>query len=106
MQPRGAGSGVIVDQRLGYIITNFHVVDGGEKVFVTYEGSEPYEVKVIGVDPGTDLALLQFLNVPKGLTQVDFGDSSYLEVGQRILAIGNPFGLQRTLTTGIISSLG
>ncbi|MDR2337263.1 MAG: trypsin-like peptidase domain-containing protein [Deltaproteobacteria bacterium] len=103
---QGIGSGVIVDALEGYVITNYHVISGGQQIAVTLSNGKAYKVKLIGADADSDLALLKLLEVPEGLVAVEFGNSSQLEVGQQVLAIGNPFGLERTLTTGIISSLG
>jgi S1-C subfamily serine protease len=100
----GAGSGSIID-RQGNILTNFHVIDGAEQIQVTLFDSTNYPAKVVGVDPATDVAVLKINAPPELLNPVVFGSSSNLLVGQRIFAIGNPFGLERTLTTGIISSL-
>jgi len=102
----GSGSGVIIDGLKGYVVTNHHVIENAERVFVTLANGQSYTVKSIGQDPDNDIALLQIKDAPKGLVEIPFGDSEELEVGQRVLAIGNPFGLQRTLTTGIVSSLG
>lgn len=102
----GAGSGFIVDADNSYVITNYHVVSEAEQAAVTLSDGQPYAVKVVGLDPDTDLALLQLVSPPQGLVSLPFANSSDLDIGQRVLAIGNPFGLDRTLTTGIISSLG
>ncbi len=102
----GTGSGVIIDSENGYIITNQHVVGTGDKIVIALGDGETYECKLIGQDPDNDIALVQILNPPKNLIEAKLGDSSILAVGQRVLAIGNPFGLNQTLTTGIISSLG
>jgi S1-C subfamily serine protease len=102
----GTGSGVIVDKKKGYIVTNFHVITGGDQLSVTLSDGQSYPVKLVGQDLDSDIALLQIANPPDGLVDAEFGDSDSLEVGQKVLAIGNPFGLNRTLTTGIISSLG
>ena len=100
----GAGSGIVLDSR-GHVLTNFHVVDGAKEIQVLlYEGSSHHAV-IVGADPATDVAVLK-VDAPGNLLEpVQFGDSSDLRVGQRVFAIGNPFGLERTLTTGIISSL-
>ena len=102
----GSGSGVVIDKDQGLVITNFHVIEGADRAAVTLADGSTHGVKVIGQDPDNDLALLQIKDPPADLVAAEFGDSSTLEVGQRVLAIGNPFGLQRTLTTGIVSSLG
>ena len=102
----GSGSGSIIDQR-GYVLTNHHVIKDAYKVFVNLADGTRAEGKVIGSDPENDLAVVKF-DPPKGmsLTVVPYGDSSNLKVGQKVLAIGNPFGLERTLTRGIVSGLG
>ena len=102
----GSGSGVIIDGKQGLIITNDHVIGSASEVMVSIDSADSYPVKLIGRDPGLDLALLQFVEVPKDLIAAPLGDSQPLDVGQRVLAIGNPFGLDRTLTQGIVSSLG
>ena len=106
MPTEGFGSGIVLDSQ-GYILTNHHVVKGAEHLQVTlYDGSNT-TANLVGFDPHTDLAVIK-ITPPKGtaLTSIPFGDSSTLEVGRRVLAIGNPFGYDRTLTTGIVSSLG
>jgi S1-C subfamily serine protease len=101
----GSGSGSVIDQA-GNILTNYHVIEGAQKVAVSFGGQKNYAAKVIGGDPDTDLAVIKLLEMPKEpLTIVPLGDSSKLDVGQKVLAIGNPFGLDRTLTTGVISGL-
>ncbi len=105
--PEGEGSGSVID-RQGHILTNFHVIDlepAPKQILVTlFDGSE-YPAQIVGIDPATDVAVLK-INAPAELLfPVVFGSSSNLLVGQRVFAIGNPFGFERTLTTGIISSL-
>jgi S1-C subfamily serine protease len=101
----GAGSGSIIDDQ-GDILTNFHVIADTEKLTVSFGSGKNYPAKVIGKDPDTDLAVIRLLETPKeALTIVPMGDSDKLIVGQKVLAIGNPFGLDRTLTTGVISGL-
>lgn len=102
----GTGSGAIIDAKNALVITNFHVITNAQQITVTLANGQNYAVKLIGQDPDTELALLQIVNPPKGLTEIEFGDSSSLKVGQKVLAIGNPFGLNRTLTSGLVSSLG
>ena len=102
----GSGSGVIIDARQGLVITNFHVVTNANRVVVTLHNGTSYPVIRVGQDPDNEIALLQIVDPPSNLVAAELGDSSTLEVGQRVLAIGNPFGLNRTLTTGIVSSLG
>jgi S1-C subfamily serine protease len=101
----GSGSGSIIDQD-GDILTNYHVIEGAQKLAVSFGGQKNYTAKVVGGDPDTDLAVIKLIEMPKeALTIVPLGDSDKLEVGQKVLAIGNPFGLDRTLTTGVISGL-
>ncbi|HYR77741.1 MAG TPA: trypsin-like peptidase domain-containing protein [Pyrinomonadaceae bacterium] len=101
----GAGSGSIIDEQ-GDILTNYHVIADAEKLTVSFGSGKNYPAKVVGRDPDTDLAVIRLLETPKeALTIVPMGDSDKLIVGQKVLAIGNPFGLDRTLTTGVISGL-
>jgi S1-C subfamily serine protease len=100
---QGTGSGSIIDGE-GHIITNYHVIQNSSQLEVQIE-SEKYQARVIGIDRDNDLAVIK-VDAPRNkLTVVRFGTSSGLQVGQKVLAIGNPFGLQRTMTTGIISGL-
>jgi S1-C subfamily serine protease len=101
----GTGSGAVIDDE-GHIVTNYHVVRGAERMEVTLPDKTKFEAELIGADPNKDLAVIR-VRVPKGrLTPIPLGTSKGLLVGQKVLAIGNPYGLDRTLTTGIISSLG
>jgi S1-C subfamily serine protease len=101
----GTGSGAVIDDQ-GHIVTNFHVVRGAERLEVTLPDKTKTEATLIGADPNKDLAVIR-IKTPRGrLTPIPIGGSKGLLVGQKVLAIGNPFGLERTLTTGIISSLG
>jgi len=101
----GSGSGSILDQE-GNILTNYHVVEGAQKLTVSLGGKKTYTAKLVGGDPDTDLAVIRLIEKPSGpLTIIGLGDSDKLVVGQKVLAIGNPFGLDRTLTTGVISGL-
>ena len=101
----GTGSGAVIDDQ-GHIVTNFHVVRGAETLEVTLPDKSKHEARVIGADPDNDLAVIQ-ISVPRGrLISIPLGASKGLQVGQKVLAIGNPYGLERTLTTGVISSLG
>jgi len=101
----GSGSGSILDQQ-GNILTNYHVIEGAQKLSVSMGGKKDYSAVVVGGDPDTDLAVIRLTEKPAGgLTVVPMGDSDRLVVGQKVLAIGNPFGLDRTLTTGVISGL-
>jgi S1-C subfamily serine protease len=101
---QGSGSGSVIDEQ-GHVLTNYHVIEGADVVTVSFGGEKTYPAKVIGGDPDTDLAVLQVNGAPQGLKMVPLGDSDRLTVGQKVLAIGNPFGLDRTLTTGVISGL-
>ncbi len=101
----GAGSGSVIDDQ-GDILTNYHVIANSEKLTVSFGTGKNYPARVIGSDPDTDLAVVRLLQPPKEpITVVPLGDSDKLIVGQKVLAIGNPFGLDRTLTTGVISGL-
>ncbi len=101
---KGSGSGSVIDTQ-GRILTNYHVIEGAQKLTVSLGGDKVYPAKVVGGDPDTDLAVIQIDPPREGLTIIPIGDSEKLSVGQKVLAIGNPFGLDRTLTTGIISGL-
>ena len=100
----GIGSGVIIS-RDGYIVTNNHVIDGADDVYVTTNSNEEYKAKVVGTDPSTDLALIK-IEGGKELTAIPFGNSDDLRVGEWVLAIGNPFNLRSTVTAGIVSAKG
>ncbi|CAG1066250.1 putative serine protease PepD [uncultured bacterium] len=101
----GSGSGVIADRK-GHIITNFHVINGARSLEVTLFDGGKYEAEVVGVDPGDDIAVIKIKAPASKLKPIEFGDSSTLQIGQRAFAIGSPFGLEKTLTVGIVSSLG
>jgi S1-C subfamily serine protease len=103
----GSGSGSVIDER-GYVLTNNHVVANAYKVYLSFADGTRLEGKVHGTDPENDLAIISFTPpAGKSLTKIPYGDSSKLKVGQKVLAIGNPFGyFDRTLTTGIVSALG
>ena len=103
-QFQSAGSGVIVDAKNGYIITNHHVVENASEITVTLLDNRSFSAKVIGSDEGADIAVLQAKQ--PNLVAMALGDSSKLEVGDYVVAIGNPFGLQHTVTAGIVSALG
>lgn len=102
---KGTGSGFIVDAKQGLVVTNFHVIQNASRVEISIADGSSQSAQFVGADPENDLALLKFAKVPERLQQVQLGDSSGLEVGQKVFAIGNPFGLDRTLTVGIVSSL-
>jgi S1-C subfamily serine protease len=99
------GSGFVIDKE-GYVVTNNHVLQETPKPLVTLADEHTVPAEIIGTDPGSDLAVLQIDVPPEQLVVVELGDSASLQVGQRAIAIGNPFGLERTVTTGIVSSLG
>ena len=101
---QGSGSGSVIDSQ-GHILTNYHVIEGAQKLSVSLGGDKTYPARVVGGDPDTDLAVIKIEAPPSGLTVVPLGDSNNLVVGQKVLAIGNPFGFDRTLTTGVISGL-
>jgi S1-C subfamily serine protease len=102
---QGSGSGSIIDTK-GHILTNHHVVADSQKLEVTLGDGSKWPARLVGTDPDNDLAVIK-IDAPRGkLKVVSMGDSRNLKIGQKVLAIGNPFGLERTLTTGIISSLG
>lgn len=102
----GSGSGSIIDAR-GYVVTNVHVISDATKIYISLSDGTQYEGTVVGQDEESDIAVLKF-TPPSGtvLKTIGFGDSKTLKVGQKVIAIGNPFGLERTMTTGIVSSLG
>jgi S1-C subfamily serine protease len=100
----GAGSGSVLDKR-GHILTNYHVVEDAREIEVTLYDGKQYDARLVGRDPPSDVAVLRINAPPESLFPIRFGDSSRLKVGQRVFALGNPFGLDRTLTTGIVSSL-
>jgi len=101
----GAGSGFVIDAR-GYILTNFHVVEGAQSIEVVLGDQSRYPAKFIGADQRNDVALVKIDPKGKHLVALSLGDSTSLQVGQKVLAIGNPFGFQSTLTTGVVSALG
>ena len=105
-QAGGSGSGTIINTR-GYVLTNNHVIENANKVFINLADGSQYEGTVVGTDPENDIAVLKF-DPPSGteLKVIPFGSSENLKVGQKVLAIGNPFALERTLTVGIVSGLG
>ncbi|KAG4072498.1 hypothetical protein HA402_005270 [Bradysia odoriphaga] len=101
----GLGSGVIIDAAKGYILTNNHVINNADKISVQLNDGREYDAKLIGRDEQSDIALLQVSDV-KNLTAVKIADSDKLRVGDFAVAVGNPFGLGQTATSGIISALG
>lgn len=103
--PQGSGSGFVWDKE-GHIVTNWHVIDGAKKIEVTFVGGETFEAELVGEAPTKDLALLKIKELDKKVEPLTLGKSAALKVGQSTIAIGNPFGLDHTLTTGVISALG
>ncbi|WP_353224921.1 DegQ family serine endoprotease [Salinisphaera sp. C84B14] len=104
-QPTAAGSGVIVDADKGFVLTNHHVVTDAEKIVVRLNDNREYDAKLIGDDPETDIAVLQ-IKTDDELTELPIANSDDLRVGDFVVAIGNPFGLRQTVTSGIVSGLG
>ncbi|MFN3631004.1 MAG: trypsin-like peptidase domain-containing protein, partial [Casimicrobiaceae bacterium] len=98
--PQASGSGVIVDAARGYVLTNHHVIKGASRIVVTLRDRREFTARLVGTDPATDIALLQI--PPERLTAVRIGDSDALQVGDYVLAIGNPFGVGQTVTAGIV----
>ena len=103
--PQGSGSGFVWNTQ-GYIVTNFHVISGASRLLITLSDQSQWPAKVIGVAPEKDLAVLKVGAPVAALHTLPLGDSADLEVGRKVLAIGNPFGLDTTLTTGVVSALG
>ena len=103
-QEQAAGSGVIVDAARGYVLTNHHVISEAEQVTVTLKDRRQFQARLVGTDPGTDIAVLQIQS--RDLAALKLGDSDQLNVGDYVIAIGNPFGLGQTVTSGIVSALG
>jgi serine protease DegQ len=103
-EPEVAGSGVIVDAKAGYVLTNHHVIARADRIVVTLKDNRKFDATLVGSDPDTDIALLKI--AAKNLTALPIGDADRLEVGDYVLAIGNPFGLGQAVTSGIVSALG
>ncbi len=103
--PRGAGTGFVWDER-GYIVTNYHVIESARKVVITLQDQSIWPAEIVGLAPEKDLAVLKINAPDKKLAPLRRGDSQDLVVGHKVLAIGNPFGLDATLTTGVVSALG
>jgi S1-C subfamily serine protease len=103
--PRGSGTGFVWNNS-GYIVTNFHVVDGARQIQITLQDQSNWSAEVVGLAPERDLAVLKISAPAAKLNPLPLGDSSTLSVGRKVLAIGNPFGLDATLTTGVVSALG
>jgi S1-C subfamily serine protease len=98
------GSGFVID-KAGHIITNYHVIEGARSVDVSFSSNESMRARIVGVDPSTDIAVLQVDAHSRALTPLVLGNSDSVRVGDSVVAIGNPFGLERTVTTGIVSAL-
>jgi len=103
--PTGTGSGFLWDEQ-GHIVTNYHVIEDAQELEVTLSDHSTHKAKVVGLAPEKDLAVLRIQDPPAKLRPIPIGTSADLLVGQRVLAIGNPFGLDQTLTTGVVSALG
>lgn len=105
LQEGGSGTGSIIDKR-GYVVTNVHVISNASRISISLADGSTYEGRVVGADVESDIAVLKFDPDGKTLKTIDFGNSDNLKVGQKVIAIGNPFAVERTMTTGIISGLG
>ncbi|MDX1670169.1 MAG: trypsin-like peptidase domain-containing protein, partial [Limnobacter sp.] len=101
----GTGSGFVWDE-LGHVVTNAHVVQGASRIRVQLDNSDPLPARLVGLAPSYDLAVVRLLSKPTALRPIPVGTSSDLRVGQSVFAIGNPFGLSKTLTSGLVSALG
>jgi S1-C subfamily serine protease len=101
---QGQGSGFVVDKS-GHIVTNYHVIEGASSIEVSFSSQDTLPATLVGEDPSTDLAVLKVDENPRGLTPLRLGDSDRVQVGDPVVAIGNPFGLERTVTAGIVSAL-
>jgi S1-C subfamily serine protease len=104
-EERSLGSGFVIDKE-GHVVTNYHVVQGATTVQVSFSNNEQVKATVVGTDPSTDLAVLKVDVKPQALTPLPLGDSDTVQVGEQVVAIGNPFGLTRTATAGIVSAVG
>jgi S1-C subfamily serine protease len=103
---QSVGSGFIVDADRGYVLTNRHVIEDARSITVTLKDRRSYRARLVGSDPRADIAVLRISPAPSGLRALQFGNSNDLEVGDFVLAIGNPFGIGQTVTSGIVSALG
>ena len=103
--PRGAGSGFVWDANSGLIVTNYHVVAGADRLAITLADEQSFQAEVVGLAPERDLAVLRMTDPPADLAELPLGNSSELSVGRKVMAIGNPFGLDTTLTVGVVSAL-
>ena len=102
---RSLGSGFVISKQ-GYIVTNYHVIEGAETINVSFSNEEAVRAKRVGADPSTDIAVLKVNTPPRGLTPLVFGSSAAVNVGDEVVAIGNPFGYERSMTAGIVSAIG
>ncbi|MBA2359425.1 MAG: trypsin-like peptidase domain-containing protein, partial [Actinobacteria bacterium] len=98
------GSGFVID-KTGHIVTNYHVIEGADEIEVSFSNQDTLTAKLVGSDPSTDLAVLRVEASSRGLTPLDLGDSDDVRVGDSVVAIGNPFGLDRSATSGIVSAV-
>ena len=103
--PRGAGSGFVWDAEAGLVVTNYHVVAGADRLAITLADEQSFQAEVVGLAPERDLAVLRLMDPSTNLTELPLGNSSELSVGRKVMAIGNPFGLDTTLTVGVVSAL-
>ena len=103
--PRGAGSGFVWDAQAGLVVTNYHVVAGADRLAITLADEQSFQAEVVGLAPERDLAVLRLMDLSTDLTELPLGNSSELSVGRKVMAIGNPFGLDTTLTVGVVSAL-
>jgi S1-C subfamily serine protease len=104
-EQQGLGSGFVID-KAGYIVTNYHVVQGAQRIRVSFSNNESMSATVVGKDPSTDVAVLRVKAESRALTPLALGDSDGVQVGDEVVAIGNPFGYERTVTSGIVSAVG
>jgi S1-C subfamily serine protease len=104
-EQRGLGSGFVID-KAGYVVTNYHVVQGAQRIRVSFSNNESMSAQLVGKDPSTDVAVLKVHAVPRALRPVALGDSDGVQVGDEVVAIGNPLGYERTVTSGIVSAVG
>ena len=98
------GSGFVID-KAGHIVTNYHVIEGADQIEVSFSNRDTMRATLVGSDPSTDIAVLRVEASPRGLTPLEFGNSGAVQVGDPVVAIGNPFGLARTATAGIVSAV-
>jgi S1-C subfamily serine protease len=103
-QQQALGSGFVID-KAGHIVTNYHVIEGADQIEVSFSNRDTLRATLVGSDPSTDIAVLRVEASSRGLTPLEFGDSGAVRVGDPVVAIGNPFGLARTATAGIVSAV-